>query len=302
MLNRALPLDANGARNTVVFADVPAGTELATAVVNLAAADITQGCASEPKPRFCPDKPLSRAQMASFLARSPISFDPSSDDDDDDDGEVRSDGREVRIRVGKPSTRCPQDVTCWGLHRDYHYEFIGDFGPAPYTLECWVDDRRVWSGIWSGRSTRGCYMWGDGGEIVYVVVDGVKSNELRWAQPDDEEIRPDDEEAQHDGRKVRIEWGDDLSSDPDPHIRDWCLGFAYCRDFSYELSGFGPPPYTLACWLSHENRPYKGPSSWAGPEYEDRKERCRVRGKFRLVPYVVVDGVKSNELEWPRTG
>ena len=35
----------------------------------LAAAGITQGCSSEPK-RYCPDSPTTRAQMASFLART----------------------------------------------------------------------------------------------------------------------------------------------------------------------------------------------------------------------------------------
>ena len=101
-----------------------------------------------------------------------------------DDKEPPPDGREVRISVGEASTRCPQDATCSGLHRDYHYELIGDFDSAPHTLECWVDGSRRWSGIWSGPEypERGCYMWGDGGEIVYVVVDGVKSNELLWGK------------------------------------------------------------------------------------------------------------------------
>ena len=299
MLNRALPLDANGDRNAVVFADVPAGTELATAVANLAASGITQGCASESEPLFCPDETLSRAQMASFLARSPISLDPSSDDDDDDDdGEVRPDGREVRISVGEPSERCPRNVICSGLHRDYHYEFSDDFGPPPYTLECWVranggEWSRKFKGDWRGKPEKGCYAWGESGrQTVYVVVDGVKSNELDWSHSDDEETQPD-------SREVRIEWGADLSSDPDPAIRAFCLGFVFCSDFSYELSGFGPAPYTLACWISWESVPYKEQRSWAGPEREDKEERCKVKAKRSMVAYVVVDGVKSNELRWP---
>ena len=391
MLNRALALDANGARNPMAFADVPAGTELATAVANLAAADITSGCVSKPEPLFCPDEPLSRAQMASFLVRSPISLD---DDDDDDEEEVRPDGREVRISVGDPSTRCPRGVTCWGLHRDYHYEYSGDFGPGPYTLECWINDQlawsgtwsgrssrgcyswgsgqtvyvvvdgvesnkllwaqpdvgaarpdgrevrisvgdpstrcpqgvtcsglhrdyryeligdfdsapytlecwvggsRRWSGIWSGRSARGCYMWGDGGETVYVVVDGVKSNELRWPRADDEEVRPDDEEPSPDGREVEISWGPDLSRDPNPTISGWCSGYVFCRAFNYELTGLGSAPYSLECWVGGIRR---WSEIWSGPEYP--KKGCWVKGNRLIEAYVVVDGVKSNELRWTR--
>ena len=391
MLNRALALDANGARNPMAFADVPAGTELATAVANLAAADITSGCVSKPEPLFCPDEPLSRAQMASFLVRSPISLD---DDDDDDEEEVRPDGREVRISVGDPSTRCPRGVTCWGLHRDYHYEYSGDFGPGPYTLECWINDQlawsgtwsgrssrgcyswgsgqtvyvvvdgvesnkllwaqpdvgaarpdgrevrisvgdpstrcpqgvtcsglhrdyryeligdfdsapytlecwvggsRRWSGIWSGRSARGCYMWGDGGETVYVVVDGVKSNELRWPRADDEEVRPDDEEPSPDGREVEISWGPDLSRDPNPTISGWCSGYVFCRAFNYELTGLGSAPYSLECWVGGIRR-WSG--IWSGSEYPERG--CWVKGNRLIEAYVVVDGVKSNELRWTR--
>ena len=394
MLNRALSLDASGDRDTVAFADVDESDEpeLAKAVANLVAAGITQGCASEPEPLFCPDKSLSRAQMASLLVRSPL--DTSSDDDD---GEVRPDGRSVRISVGDPSTRCPQGVTCWGLHqdyrydysdnfgsppytlecwandqlewsgdwggeptrgcyswgsgqtvhvvvdgvesnkllwaqpddgetqsdgrsvrisvgdpstrcpqgvdcqgrglhRDYRYEFSDDFGSPPYTLECWIDGSRRWAGIWSGRSTTGCYMWGDGGEIVYVVVDGVKSNELRWAQPDDDEVWPDDEGTQSDGREVRIDWGEDLSRHPNPDISGWCEDYIYCREFDYELTGFGSGPYTLECWL---NGSRWGSWTWSGPEYPERG--CRVKGNILLVPYVIVDGVKSNELRWARS-
>ena len=122
--------------------------------------------------------------------------------------------------------------------------------------------------------------------VPYVVVDGVSSNELRW---------PDDEEIQTDGREVRIEWGDDLSSDPDPDISGWCSGYVYCRDFSYELTGFGSGPYKLECWLNGSRR---DSLTWSGPE----ERGCRVKGNIRLVPYVRVDGVPSNQLRWSRTG
>lgn len=103
-----------------------------------------------------------------------------------DDGEVRSDGREVGIEWGADASgrdECPQGAVC----RNYRYELSG-FGPPPYTLECWANGNRespsegperTWSGTWSGRSETGCYSW-EPGEIVHVVVDGVKSNELPW--------------------------------------------------------------------------------------------------------------------------
>ena len=39
------------------------------AVEGIAAAEVTTGCAADP-PRYCPDKTVTRAQMASFLARA----------------------------------------------------------------------------------------------------------------------------------------------------------------------------------------------------------------------------------------
>lgn len=278
MMNRALPLDANGGRNAIVFADVPAGTEFATAVANLATAGITQGCSSEPEFRFCPDEPLSRAQMASFLARSPITLDASSDDDDE---EVRSDNRKIEISVGRPSTRCPQGATCWGLHHDYHYEFIGDFEPAPYTLECWASDQLVWSGNWSGRPGTGCYSWASG-HTVQVVVDGVKSNKLRWTQPDEEEVGSG-------VREVRILVGNPSTRCPQGVT---CLGLH--RDYQYEFIGeFDPAPYTLECWTNNR-RVWFG--LWSGvPE-----RGCYSWGSGQTV-YVVVDGVKSNELRWTQS-
>ena len=66
-LTRALDLDTPAQR--AGFADVdPAGVH-ADAIEALYGARITVGCASEPL-RYCPDKPVTRAQMASFLTRA----------------------------------------------------------------------------------------------------------------------------------------------------------------------------------------------------------------------------------------
>ena len=52
------------------FADVEPGTETASAASALAAARVTRGCSAGPPLRFCPDDPVTRAQIASLLTRS----------------------------------------------------------------------------------------------------------------------------------------------------------------------------------------------------------------------------------------
>lgn len=49
------------------FADIPADSVHGEAVAALSEAGIARGCASD---RYCPDRPVTRAQMASFLARA----------------------------------------------------------------------------------------------------------------------------------------------------------------------------------------------------------------------------------------
>lgn len=51
------------------FVDVDPDSVHAEAIDAVFAAGITRGCAGGP-PRFCPDDPVTRAQMASFLARA----------------------------------------------------------------------------------------------------------------------------------------------------------------------------------------------------------------------------------------
>ena len=52
-----------------VFADVPAGDVHAGEVEGIYAAGVTTGCGEDPL-RYCPDKPVRRDQMASFLVRA----------------------------------------------------------------------------------------------------------------------------------------------------------------------------------------------------------------------------------------
>lgn len=57
------------AEPTGVFSDIPADTEFAAEVEGLFAAGITGGCSTDPL-AYCPDDPVRRDQMASFLARA----------------------------------------------------------------------------------------------------------------------------------------------------------------------------------------------------------------------------------------
>ena len=66
-LTRALNLTAPN--SGAGFADVPESSPHAASIDALRAADITQGCSQEPL-RYCPNQPVTRAQMATFLTRA----------------------------------------------------------------------------------------------------------------------------------------------------------------------------------------------------------------------------------------
>ena len=66
-LTRALNLTPT---DTAGFADVDPASVHAPHIDALAAAGITVGCAVTPPLRFCPDQPVTRAQMATFLTRA----------------------------------------------------------------------------------------------------------------------------------------------------------------------------------------------------------------------------------------
>ena len=59
----------DGAVQTAGFTDVDSASSHAPNIDALYAADITEGCSSDPL-RYCPNDPLTRAQMASFLVRA----------------------------------------------------------------------------------------------------------------------------------------------------------------------------------------------------------------------------------------
>ena len=81
-LSRAFGLTPSGA--AVEFVDVGSNVH-ADNIRALAEAGITQGCAIEPA-RYCPDEPVTRAQMASFLKRAIVTFGGECPTEDDTGG------------------------------------------------------------------------------------------------------------------------------------------------------------------------------------------------------------------------
>ena len=68
-LTRAFPHIESVIPPTGVFADILVGAPHAPEVEAIQAVGVTQGCSTEPR-LYCPDAPVTRAQMASFLARA----------------------------------------------------------------------------------------------------------------------------------------------------------------------------------------------------------------------------------------
>ncbi len=68
LLTKALPR-VSPVTPAGTFADVPADGPFAAEIEGLLAAGITKGCSADP-PLYCPDDPVTRAQMATFLARA----------------------------------------------------------------------------------------------------------------------------------------------------------------------------------------------------------------------------------------
>ena len=104
--------------NSSRFDDVDAGHWWAAHVERLAELDITAGCASEPA-EYCPDDPVTRAQMATFLRRA-FSLDPAVPQGFDDTGDsVHEADIDALFRAGvtsgcsiEPLRFCPrQDTT-----------------------------------------------------------------------------------------------------------------------------------------------------------------------------------------------
>ena len=71
------------------FTDVDPDRRSAPFIERLAELEVTLGCRTEPEPHFCPDDPVTRAQMASFIARA---LDLTAPDDPADFADVAPGG------------------------------------------------------------------------------------------------------------------------------------------------------------------------------------------------------------------
>ena len=189
--------------------------------------------------------------------------------------------RRVRISWGSDASgrsACPSGWAC----RNLRYEYVGGWGSAPYTLECWSNGRQGWVGRWSGRAATGCYYWGG---TAQVVIDGVRSNEITFLASASSSGVVSDQPAVTtvpvEDRRVRISWGSDASG------RSACPSGWACRNLRYEyVGGWGSAPYTLECWSN-------GRQGWVGRWSGRAATGCYYWGG---TAQVVIDGVRSNEI------
>lgn len=101
------------------------------AINAVAEADITRGCGPD---RFCPDAPVLRAQMASFLARG-LDLPPSdSDHFSDDDGSEHEPDIDAIADRGI-TTGCDADGTRYCPRRDVHRDAMASFLARALGLE-----------------------------------------------------------------------------------------------------------------------------------------------------------------------
>ena len=151
-ISRALSLPAAGAD----LFDDDDGTTHEDAINALAAAGITEGCGDG---GFCPHNPVTRAQMASFLARALNLLEPTQDYFNDDNGNAHEDAinamAESEITLGcGGSSYCPDAA----VPRDQMASFLGrGLGLVPGT-------RTLLAGYYQMLE----YYNGDGEHIEYV--------------------------------------------------------------------------------------------------------------------------------------
>ena len=139
------------------FQDVSPSSTHADAINALAAAGITKGCTAEPA-RYCPQRPVTRAQMATFLYRA-VAREPriAFVSDMDQDAETLGEGRAV----------CP----AWSPDGT-HIAFAGRPGGESGDLEIWVMDADGASitQLTDNLDSEGCPLWSpDGTRLLYTI-------------------------------------------------------------------------------------------------------------------------------------
>ena len=180
------------------------------------------------------------------------------------------DDRSVQISWGSDATgrgnNCPAARNCHNLT----YQLTGLSGP--YHLECYGTGHEDWDGHWSGNPDTGCF-YRDTGHTVYVVINGVRSNDL---------VGPPAATSPGPHKQVRISWGSDATGRGNN-----CPAARNCRNLTYELTGLSAP-YHLECYgTGHED--------WDGHWSGNPDTGCFYRDTGHTV-YVVINGVRSNDL------
>lgn len=203
---------------------------------------------------------------------------------------------EIRISWGSNADNrraCPPNTSC----RNLSYEFIGEWDPPSYTLECWDNGLKIWEGTWSGRETTGCYYWGGPGQTAQVVINGITSNTITW--PDGEGT--DSQESDDEGPRVTLR-----QTNVDAVHEGRCT--YSCTWQEVAVSGFSPGTYIVECWshntsdgslLRYDRNRYKVTAS---PDGTGENARVCYNGNYEDVAdysarvYVTVNGIKSDTI------
>ena len=207
--------------------------------------------------------------------------------------------KRVTLKIGQ-TARGSEGVegACTSVHCRWLHIEIENFDAGPHTLVCahnGVEQAGFGRGAWRSvevstwPSTDDC-LFGYPGSEVFVIVDpelrdgfwrsGIYSNTVVWPNCTVEPDKcPDDDDLE-----LRISWGSDDRS------RSNCPSNTECRNLSYEYIGDWPSqPYSVECWGN--GRRTFGPFQWSGrPD-----TGCYYSGG---TAQVVINGVRSNELQW----
>ena len=215
---------------------------------------------------------------------------------------------EAFIKVGDSAQGMQTDAGrcgayCRWLHVELRDQNGNEINTGEHTLACAHDGIQqigASGGVYRSAvvtdwpADRTC-LFGYPGSEVFVIVDpelrdgvwygGTYSNRVTW--PD---CVAEPQKCGDDDRAVRISWGSDASNRSD------CPANTKCRNLNYEYIGDWPsPPYTTECW-DNGQRGY-GPFLWSGRPHTG----CYYWGGPGQTAHVVIDGIRSNTITFPRT-
>ena len=215
--------------------------------------------------------------------------------------------RSVSLSIGGAVTGaskqqyCADQPHCYWLDIDLH----GDFGPGAHRYQCFTvggwtrSDGTHTSEAWldatnSASPDRQCLEWIIGPQ-VYVIVDGVRSNNLTWNPP----TADDGGSAEVGPRSVSLSIGGAVTG---ASKQQYCADQPHCYWLDIDLHGdFGPGAHRYQCFTvggwtrsdgTHTSEAWLDATNSASPD-----RQCL---EWIIGPqvYVIVDGVRSNNLTW----